>query len=93
MKLNFQKDERICGVLNLAAIFKECFKDVPVKKLIDVACQIDLSFSEESSQQIEFESRHRQSDKESQWKTLQVGRVCGSVFKSGMCFCTFFFFQ
>lgn len=78
-----QINERICGVLNLASLFNESFIDVPTKDLITIAYDIDLSCSLESTEQIEMESRHRSSDKEAQWKQLQVGRICGTVFKEG----------
>lgn len=84
---NDQNIERIRGVINLASLYEECFKNLSVKDLINIAYDIDLSCTRESTEQIEIETRHRLSsalsDKESQWKQLQVGRICGSVFKNG----------
>lgn len=75
---------RICGVLNLASLFKHKYINVPTKDLITIAYDIDLSCSQECLEQIEMKSRHRLfNDKESKWKQIRVGRICGSVFKDG----------
>lgn len=80
---NVQSDERICGVLNLASLFNESYINVPTKDLITIAYKIDVSFSEECTEQIEIQTRYCSLDKDSQWKKLQIGRICGSVFKDG----------
>lgn len=78
-----RNEERICGVLNLTSLFKESYINVSTKDLITIAFNIDLTCSEECTEQIEILTRHRILDKDPQWKKLQIGRICGSVFKDG----------
>lgn len=80
---NNQIDERINGVLNLSSLFRESYVNFPTKDLISLAFTIDVSCSEECTQQIELESRHRLHDKESQWTKLLIGRITGAIFKDG----------
>lgn len=77
------QDVRICGALNLASLFKESLRNVPIKELITMGYKIDLTCSQECIEQIEIQSRHRLLDKSSKWNKLQVGRISGSVFKDG----------
>lgn len=78
-----QDDVRICGVLNLSTLFKESLRNVPIKDLMSMVNDIDLSCPQECIEQIEYESR-RLSDKSSLLLSkLQVGRISGSVFKDG----------
>lgn len=86
-----RSEERIYGVLNLTSLFKESYINVSTKDLITIAFNIDLSCSEECTEQIEMLTRHRMLDKDPQWKHLQIGRICGSVFKDGKSNCFFLF--
>lgn len=75
------EDERVFGVVNLASLYRQSFVNLSTKDLISIAFEMDMSFSLDYSQTIELESRHRLHLNE--WKKLQVGRICGSVFKDG----------
>ncbi|KAJ6647471.1 hypothetical protein Bhyg_02694 [Pseudolycoriella hygida] len=84
---------RIGGVLDLTSLYNESFKGKSTNDLISIGRKIDFSCSEQCLEEIEMQSRHRLSDKNSLWKKLQIGRISGSVFKDGeflMIFSNFF---
>ncbi len=82
--IQIQIEEKIAGVINLMSLFQECYTNYSTKDLISIAFNMDLSCSLECAEQIEVDSRFRLlSDKETHWKQLQVGRICGSTFKDG----------